>query len=294
MNALVIGTTDKTKSFIDLAPKSGFLWVHDDFEYPLAHDVLDVSYRFNILRAATDHDRFARDFISILDNIFPYGATTLTRGTENYLLLNCLRLLLLDDRATLLDIQKVIKDKAYRTSLKDRCDDPVIKDNWAFIETWDAKDYRPLLQKISGLLASPLIRSVLCAPKTTFEIDPSRRTILKLDRAAIGDFAAFLIGSLLIGQYKGQVVVPDFGFYGREMHTALVREERLIAGANALGEFPVKLRQALLGIKTKIAYRVTAEDAASLLPYFPKQTKISHFTELSDQEYIFSHAKCTL
>jgi hypothetical protein len=68
----------------------GISLVHDNFELPFAHDVPDLSYRFNILQAATDHDKFAGDFIAILDAIFPYGATTLTRGTENYLLLNIL------------------------------------------------------------------------------------------------------------------------------------------------------------------------------------------------------------
>jgi hypothetical protein len=30
--------------------------------------------------------------------------------------------------------------------------------------------------------------------------------------------------------YKGQLVIPDFGFYGRDIHSRLIREERLIAG----------------------------------------------------------------
>jgi hypothetical protein len=122
MNALIIGTTDKTQSFIDLAPPTGFLLVHDDFEFPYACDVLDHTNRFNILRAATDHDRFARDFIAILDSIYPHGATTLTRGTENYLLLNTLRLLLLDKRTTLLDIPRVFDGMLL--PLKDRTRSP--------------------------------------------------------------------------------------------------------------------------------------------------------------------------
>jgi hypothetical protein len=33
---------------------------------------------------------------------------------------------------------------------------------------------------------------------------------------------------------QGQVVVPDLGFYGRDFHSRLIREERLIAGVNYL------------------------------------------------------------
>jgi hypothetical protein len=81
------------------------------------------------------------------------------------------------------------------------------------------------------------------------------------------DFDAFVLASLLISQFKGQVIVPDFGFYGREHHVALVRQGRLIAVVNALSELPVSLRQALLTIPNKIASRATYEDAEVLARY---------------------------
>jgi hypothetical protein len=60
--------------------------------------------------------------------------------------------------------------------------------------------------------------------------------LARLDRAVLGDFDAFVIASLLISQFKEQVVIPDFGFYGRQYHTALVRQNRLVAGVNTLAE----------------------------------------------------------
>jgi hypothetical protein len=39
-------------------------------------------------------------------------------------------------------------------------------------------------------------------------------------------------GLLLMAHFKGQLVVPNFGFYGRDLHQACIREDRLIAGAN--------------------------------------------------------------
>jgi hypothetical protein len=33
-----------------------------------------------------------------------------------------------------------------------------------------------------------------------------------------------------MAHFKGQIVVPDFGFYGRELHQAYIREGRLISG----------------------------------------------------------------
>jgi hypothetical protein len=44
------------------------------------------------------------------------------------------------------------------------------------------------------------------------------KVFARLNRAELGDFDAFVFGTLLISQFKGQVIVPDFGFYGRESH----------------------------------------------------------------------------
>ena len=48
---------------------------------------------------------------------------------------------------------------------------------------------------------------------------------------------------------KGQVAVPDFGFYGRDIHSRLIREERLIAGVN----FPKRTARAIA--KNSSAYQ---------------------------------------
>jgi hypothetical protein len=63
------------------------------------------------------------------------------------------------------------------------------------------------------------------------------------------------------------VVVPDFGFFGRDIHARLVREKRIIAGVDFLGEMPAKLRQAALLIADKQAAGATFEDAETLARY---------------------------
>jgi hypothetical protein len=88
---------------------------------------------------------------------------------------------------------------------------------------------------IDDLLASPVLTRVLCNP-TNFSFNPNSLILAKLDRAQLGEFDALVLGLLLIGHFKGQVVVPDFGFYGRDAHVSLIRENRLIAGVNFLGE----------------------------------------------------------
>jgi hypothetical protein len=61
--------------------------------------------------------------------------------------------------------------------------------------------------------------------------------------------------------------VLDFGFYGREGHVSLIRENRLIAGLNTLQELAPKLRQNVLLTKDKVASGATVEDAETLARY---------------------------
>ena len=278
MNHLLIGASDKTSRLLELADfTKGFLLIDDG---PIAeqfmrgrHKFLDFSSdmppRFNILKAADDHAKFVQDFTVLFDTIFPEGATTLTRAQSNYLLQNSLRLLLLAHRDTLLDVQTLLLDRRYRAELLARCDDPVVLANWHHIEQW--KDYDkaiiPLLQKISSVLMSPLLREVLCYRASTFDLSPERVTIAKIDRAKLGDFNAFLIATLLIGNFAGHIIVPDFGFYGRDFYTSLLRQDRLTVGVNFLSELPPKLQQAVLLINHKSGQHCTWDDAQTLALY---------------------------
>lgn len=110
------------------------------------------------------------------------------------------------------------------------------------------------------ILASPLLRKVLCNP-TNFSFKPSSKILARINRAELGEFDSLVLGVLLMSHYRGQVVVPDLGFYGRDIHVSLVRQERLIGGVNFLSEFPEKLRKNCLLIKEKTLTRATPEDA---------------------------------
>jgi hypothetical protein len=113
---------------------------------------------------------------------------------------------------------------------------------------------------IDDILGSPVLRRVLCNP-TNFSFNPRSMIFARLNRAELGDFDALVLGILLMSHFKGQLIVPDLGFYGRDMHVSLIREERLIAGVNFLEELPDKLRPSCLLIKDKRLSGATVEDA---------------------------------
>jgi hypothetical protein len=114
--------------------------------------------------------------------------------------------------------------------------------------------------------------------------------LARLDRAVLGDFDAFVLANLLISQFKGQVVIPDLGFYGREHHTALIRQGRLIAGVNTLSELPVELRRTLLvgtDKENRIGSQAVYEDAEILAKYAglkpDPQKRVNPYTEFIDE-----------
>lgn len=120
---------------------------------------------------------------------------------------------------------------------------------------------------IADLLQSPLLKSALCSTSNQFSFKPNSQILARLNRAEIGDFDALVLGLFLIGHFKGQVTVPDFGFYGRETHMSLIRENRLVAGVNFLGELSPKLRNSVLLIEEKHASGATFEDAQTLADF---------------------------
>lgn len=119
---------------------------------------------------------------------------------------------------------------------------------------------------IDDVLASPVLRRIFCNPNN-FSFNGNSTILVPLNRIILGEFDALVLGLVLLEQYKGQVVIPDFGFYGRDMHTSLIRENRLIAGVSFLDELSDKLRRSVLLIKDKVGSGTTFEDAEVLAKY---------------------------
>ena len=172
-----------------------------DFKKHFFNPIKDISYRG------------ARDFIAILNAIFPEGENTLTRKNSNFALLSAL----------------LAKPKSLDRLLAPS-EDAGVQDAY---------------QKIQTLLLSPVLRRILTG-STNFSMKSI--VLARLDRKVLGDFDAFVIGQLLLGQYPGHIVVPDYGFYACPFHIPLVRERKLFAGLNFLDEVSEDIKkQFLLG-----------------------------------------------
>jgi hypothetical protein len=233
-NSLLIGTADKTQPLLDIT-RPGFLLIDDGpiadafLEHFRAREFDPHRDSFNPLRGM-DYRR-ARDFAATVYTASPEGKDTLTARNGRRAL-------------TRLILEAPRLDQLPRAE-----SDP---------GTAEA------LATVDDLLLSPVLRGALCGTRG-FRLSGS--VVARINRAELGDFDAFVLASLLIGQSKGQVIVPDFGFYGRLHHAGLIRQGRLTAGLNYLSELEPKLRQAVLLMENKQGQGCSFDDAVVLASY---------------------------
>jgi len=126
-------------------------------------------------------------------------------------------------------------------------------------------DEQEAMAMVDDLPLSPVLRDVLCKPTSRWILSGAS-IVARISRAEIGDHDARILGALLISQFKGQIIVPDFCFYARDSHASLIRENRLTAGVYSLSELDKRLRQMCLLMETKAA-GCTYEDSEVLAKY---------------------------
>lgn len=235
MNHLLLGTADKAERLLAIT-KPRFLLIDDGpiadaflEHFPKARLFDPAQHSFNPL-AGMDYRR-ARDFSQ---TIFPdKDLMTYDKGKR-----------------------ALTRFLLAASSLADLPESKEVKNPWQ-IEA---------LERMEDLLLSPVVRRVLCGGCTPFKFGEGT-TVAKLDRAELGDDDAFVLGSLIAGQHKGQIVLPDFGFYGRPLHMSFIRQGRMTAGLRYLDELPMPLQRALLTIEDKHFMRLLPQDAQNLIGF---------------------------
>jgi len=235
MNVLILGSD---KAPISRYFSERFLLIDDGefsdrLTFPDHYQVVrfDVSkHSFNPL-ADLDY-RKAREFVSVLDAVFPEGENTLTKQRSRFQILRSL----LNEPT---DLETLIRD---------------------------SRETEHAYQTIQTLLLSPVLKDVLTRPTN---ISFKGIILAKLDRSVLGDFDSFVLANFLISQYEGPVVIPDFGFYAHQGHARLMRQNRLIAGVSAFEELP-DWKHRLLSFPTKVGSRCNSDDADLLALYTSK------------------------
>jgi hypothetical protein len=210
MNQLHIGLNRQIEP-----PSGGFLYISDEVPEVRRATIFDPrKHSFNPIKDI--EYRKAREIAEILYTISPQGENTLTVRNGRRAMVRAL-----------LDGPK----KKKKGKIVDVWPEPKAKEGVKRFDRIEGDE--EVTGTLDELLMSPLLRKVLCST-ADFPFKPGSRIVALLNRAEIGDHDALVLGLLLMAHFKGQVVVPDFGFYGREVHVGLFRERRLIAGVNFL------------------------------------------------------------
>ena len=219
-----------------------------------------------------------------------------------YILTNTLLALLEYPDATLLGVNRMYTDKAYRAKVVDNIKDPVVKDFWTkeFAGYTDrfTQEATPAIQnKIGQFTGNPLIRNIIGQPKSSFDIrqlmDQKKILLINLSKGLVGDTNMRLLGSMLVTRIflaamsraelspqelkkanQFYLYVDEFQNFANDTFSEILSEARkyslnLIIAHQYVEQMEEQVRAAVFGnVGTTVAFRVGPFDAETLETIF--------------------------
>ena len=219
-----------------------------------------------------------------------------------YILTNTLLALLEYPDATLLGVNRMYTDKAYRKKVVDNVKDPVVKDFWTkeFAGYTDrfTQEATPAIQnKIGQFTSNPLIRNIIGQPHSSFDIrtlmDERKILLINLSKGLVGDVNMRLLGSMLTTRIflgamsranlppqelartpKFYFYVDEFQNFANDTFAEILSEARkynlnLIIAHQYVEQMEEQVRAAVFGnVGTTITFRVGPFDAETLETVF--------------------------
>lgn len=222
-----------------------------------------------------------------------------------YILTNTLLALIEYPDTTLLSVNRMLADKAYREKVVAYCKDPAVKAYWTdefanYTERFAAEALPAIQNKVGQFTGNPLIRNIIGQPHSSFDIrkmmDEKKILIMNLSKGLVGETNANLLGSMLTTRiYLAAMsradlpvhvmkTMPNFYFYVDEFQSFanstfanILSEARkyhlnLIIAHQYVDQMEEDVRSAVFGnVGTTIAFRVGPFDAEVLETVFAPQ-----------------------
>ncbi|MFQ5662150.1 MAG: type IV secretory system conjugative DNA transfer family protein, partial [Candidatus Paceibacteria bacterium] len=212
-----------------------------------------------------------------------------------YILNNTILALLEYPDATLLGINRMLADKAYRKKVVENITDPSVKSFWieefAGYSDRYAADATPAIQnKIGQYTSNSMMRNIIGQPKSSFDLreimDTKKILIINLSKGRVGEGNANLLGSMLITKLylaamsradvsqEAKENLPNFYLYVDEFQSFanrsfadILSEARkyklnLTIAHQYIEQMSEEVRAAVFGnVGTMITFRIGAVDA---------------------------------
>lgn len=232
-----------------------------------------------------------------------------------YILHNAVAALAHCPNTTLLGLNRLLTDEAYRRWVINQIDDPFLRDFWHNeYEGWEPRFRReaiaPIQNKAGQLLLSPVIRNIIgqVSSKVSipFVMNEGRVFIANLSKGEIGHDKANLLGSLLITQFQLAAMarnrqpenerrdfylfVDEFQNFATESFTSILAEARkyrlnLTLSHQYIAQLAPSVREAVFGnVGTLVSFRVGFADAEHLHGEFGEEFHPHQFVDLPRYE----------
>jgi len=231
-----------------------------------------------------------------------------------YILTNTLLALLEAPNTTLLGVNRMLSDKAYRNEIISHVTDPSVKSFWVkefanYTERMAAEAVPAIQNKVGQFTANPLIRNMIGQPQSSFNfreaMDSRKIIIINLSKGRIGDENMKLLGGLLVTKIylaaMSRADVPDrvmkmlpnfylfvdeFQNFANASFADILSEARkyklnLTIAHQYIEQMDEIVRPAVFGnVGTMITFRVGATDAEVLEKEFAPQFVVEDFVNL--------------
>lgn len=257
---------------------------------------LDNPVAFNIMEDVGEDKRHL--VVSGLMSAFKKIWVDAWSARMEHILSNTILALLEYPGATLLSVNRMYTDKAYRKKVVDNVTDTTVKSFWVdeFAKYTDrfAAEATPAIQnKVGQFTSNPVIRNIIGQPKSSFDLreimDDKKILIVNLSKGRVGEVNANLLGSILITKIylsamgradagdKALSKLPNFYLYvdefqsfANESFADILSEARkyklnLTMAHQYIEQMAEEVRSAVFGnVGTMVTFRVGAYDAEVL------------------------------
>ena len=291
-------------------------------EYVPEHRVQDVVYfapfdldhpiSFNVMEDVGPDKRHL--VVSGLMSTFKKIWVDAWSARMEYILTNALLVLIEYPDSTLLSVNRLFSDKAYRKQVVEYCKDPAVKAFWVeefanYTDRFAAEALPAIQNKIGQFTGNPIIRNIIGQPHSSFDIrqlmDQKKILIMNLSKGLIGETNANLLGSMLntriylSAMSRAELPVeqmkqmPNFYFYVDEFQSFanatfanILSEARkyhlnLIIAHQYIEQMEEEIRSAVFGnVGTTVAFRVGPFDAEVLETVFAPRFEATDLVNL--------------
>ncbi len=282
----------------------------NDLEYPLG---------FNMLEKPEDQMRHfvASGLMGVFKKLWP----DVWSARMEYFLSNSILAHLEMPDSTLIGVNRIFGDKAYRKSIVARIRDPIVRGFWEnefakLPEQFMREAVAAIQNKVGQFISNPLIRNIIGQPGSSFNLrdimDNKKILIANLAKGRIGEENSKLLGAMLVtriylsamsrvdmpedAREDFYVYVDEFQNFATESFASILSEARkyhlnLIMAHQYMAQLvddktkSAVLRDAVIGnVGTMVSFRIGAEDAELLEKEFAPSFVIQDFVSLGFAE----------